>query len=132
VVASKQGAKLDVIRLQPRDGKSRPAKVRKPSPVHKLVIRLLPLIDEHLRSVMRYRGDLSAMIIEAIGAVDLKSVRLVELAAESRLRSTTIALPPDIHDQLKALAKSRSASMNIMVNTAVAHWLAAQKVIRLV
>ena len=127
----KQSAKLDVIRLQPEDGKSRPAKVRQPSPVRKLVIRLLPLIDEHLRSVMRYRGDLSAMIIEAINAVDLKSVRLVELAAESRLRSTTIALPPDIHDRLKSLAKARSASMNIMVNTAVAHWLAAKKVIRL-
>jgi len=40
---------------------------------------------------MRYRGDLSAMIIEAINSVDLKSVRPVELVAESRLRSTTAA-----------------------------------------
>jgi hypothetical protein len=71
---------------------------------------------------MRYRGDLSAMIIEAINAVDLKSVRLVELASDSRLRSTTVVLPE----------KARTASMNIMVNTAVAHWLAAKKVIRLV
>ena len=132
MVASKHDVKLDVIRLQREDGKSRPAKARQPSLVRKLVIRLLPLIDEHLRSVMRYRGDLSAMIIEAINAVDLKSVGLVELVAESRLRSTTVALPPAIHDHLKSLAKTRSASMNIMVNTAVAHWLAAKKVIRLV
>jgi hypothetical protein len=128
---SKRGVRLDVIRLQREDGKSRPKKVRQSSPVRKLVIRLLPLIDEHLRSVMRYRGDLSAMIIEAINAVDLKSVRLVELAAESRLRSTTVALPPVIHDHLKSLGKARSVSMNILVNTAVAHWLAAKKVIRL-
>jgi hypothetical protein len=132
LVASKQGEKLDVIRLQREDGKSCPAKVRQAPPVRKLVIRLLPGIDEHLRSVMRYRGDLSAMIIEAINAVDLKSVRLVELAAESRLRSTTVALSPAIHDHLKSVAKARSASMNIIVNTAVAHWLAAKKVIRLV
>jgi hypothetical protein len=131
VAASKQDAKLDIIRLQPEDGKSRPTKVRQPSPVRKLVIRLLPLIDEHLRGVMRYRGDLSAMIIEAINSVDLKSVRLVELASDTRLTSTTVALPPTIHDHLKTLAKTRNASMNIMVNTAVAHWLAAKKIIRL-
>ncbi len=128
---TKQDAKLDVIRLQREDGKSRPARTHQPSLVRKLVIRLLPVIDEHLRSIMRYRGDLSAMIIEAINTVDLKSVRLVELAAESRLRSTTVALPLEVHDHLKAVAKARSASMNIMVNTAVAHWLAAKKVIRL-
>lgn len=131
MVTSKQGAKLDVIRLQPEDSKSRPAKMRQSSPVRKLVIRLLPGIDEHLRGVMRYRGDLSTMIIEAINSVNLKSVRLVELASDSRLRSTTVALPPSIHDHLKSVAKARDASMNIMVNTAVAHWLAAKKVIRL-
>lgn len=130
--ANKQRAKLDVIYLQKEDSAKLPPKVRKAPPVRKLVIRLLPGIDEHLRSVMRYRGDLSNMIIEAINSVDLKSVCLVDLASDTRLTSTTVALPPTIHDYLKTLAKTRNASMNIMVNTAVAHWLASKKVIRLV
>ena len=80
---------------------------------------------------MRYRGDLTAMVIEAVNSFDLKSIPLVELAAEAPLRTTTIGLPRSLHRDLKAVAKIRSASMNIMVNTALAHWLAAKKVIRL-
>ena len=49
------------------------------------------------------RGDLSTMIIEAISTVDLK-----------------------------AISKTRNTSMNVLVNTAVAHWLAGKNIIRLV
>jgi hypothetical protein len=130
-MARSQAAKLDVIRLK-REDDARPAiKKRQEPTARKLVIRLLPLIDEHLRSVMRYRGDLTTMIIEAINSVELQSVQLVELAGESPLRTTTIGLPQSLHKDLKAVAKVRNASMNIMVNTALAHWLAAKKVIRL-
>ena len=131
MVAGRQGTKLDVIRLKQEDEVKQPAPVRRSPPVRKLVIRLLPGINEHLRSEMRYRGDLSAMIIEAVNSVDLKTVRLVDLASDTRLGTTTIALPPSVHAHLKSVAKARSASMNEMVNTAVAHWLASKKVIRL-
>ena len=130
-MARGQTAKLDVIRLKREDDSKPATKTRRGPSARKLVIRLLPLIDEHLRSIMRYRGDLTTMIIEAVYSVDLKSVRLVELAGEAPLRTTTIGLPPFLHKDLKAVAKIRSASMNIMVNTAPAHWLAAKKVIRL-
>ncbi len=130
-MARGQTAKLDVIRLK-REDDPKPAIKARPGPsARKLVVRLLPLIDEHLRSIMRYRGDLTAMIIEAVNSVDLKSVRLVELVGDAPLRTTTIGLPPSLHKDLKAVAKIRSASMNIMVNTALAHWLAEKKVIRL-
>ncbi|HYK90507.1 MAG TPA: hypothetical protein VE398_17160 [Acidobacteriota bacterium] len=128
----RQGEGLEIVRLR-REGSAKPAaKVRNAPAVRKLVIRLLPGINEHLRTAMRYRGDLSAMIIEAINTVDLQSVRVVELASDSRLRTTTVGLPPSIHESLSAVAKLRNASMNIMVNTALAHWLAGKKVIRLV
>ena len=132
MVVGKQSTKLDVIRLKQEDVAKQPAPVRRSPPVHKLVIRLLPGINEHLRSEMRYRGDLSAMIMEAINSVELRTVRLVDLANDTRLSTTTIAIPPPLHAQLRTIAKSRSASMNEMVNTAVAHWLAGKKIIRLV
>ena len=132
-MADKQRTKRDVIRLKREEEEERPlAPVRRSAPVRKLVIRLLPGINEHLRREMRYRGDFSAMIIEAINSVDLKTVLLVDLFSDTRLSTTTVALPPPLHDHLKALAKTRGASMNVMVNTAVAHWLAARKVIRLI
>lgn len=124
--------KIDVIRLKREEEKKSAVPVRRSPPVRKLVIRLLPGISEHLRSEMRYRGDLSAMVIEAIKSVRLESVRLVDLASDTRLATTTIGLTPPLHAEIKAVAKARHASMNEIVNTAVAHWLAAKKVIRLV
>jgi hypothetical protein len=55
------------------------------------------------------------------------SVRLVDLASDTRLGTTTVGLPPPLHAQLKALAKARNVSMNVLVNTALAHWLARKK-----
>jgi hypothetical protein len=72
------------------------------------------------------------MIMEAIRSVDVENVRLVDLASETRLGTTTVGLPAKTHAQLKKLAKARNDSMNVMVNTAIAHWLAGKKIIRLV
>jgi hypothetical protein len=122
----------NVIRLQREGGAPRAKAPSKRPALRKLVIRLLPGLNEHLRAEMRYRGDLQAMIIEAINSVDLENVRLVELISETRMSTTMIGLPPAIHAHLKHLAKARNASMNVIVNTAVAHWLAGKKIIRLV
>ncbi len=130
-MAGKQDAKLDVIRLKKEQKHKPEAPVRRSPPVRKLVIRLLPVINEHLRRELRYRGDLSAMIIEAVNSADLRTVRLVDLANDTRMSTTTIALPPPLHAQIKAAAKARGASMTELVNTAVAHWLAGKKLIRL-
>ena len=127
-----KGTKKDVIRLQRQNGSRRAKAPSKRPALKKLVIRLLPGLNEHLRAEMRYRGDLQAMILEAINSVDLEDVRLVELISETRMSTTMIGLAPAIHAHLKNLAKARSASMNVMVNTAVAHWLAGKKLIRLV
>ena len=123
--------KKSVIRLVREDGGSPPKPVRQRSAVRKLVIRLLPGINEHLRGELRYRGDLSTMILEAISTVDLKAVRLVDLSTETHIPTTTVALPKPIHADLKVISKTRNTSMNVLVNTAVAYWLAGKKIIRL-
>ena len=128
-----KGGKQEVIRLLREDGAPRAKSARKRRPaVRKLVIRLLPGLDEPLRAEMRYRGDLQSMILKAIHSVDLGKVRLVDLDVDTRLGTTTIGLPATVHAHLKSLAKARNTSMNVMVNTAVAHWLAGKKIIRLV
>ena len=89
----------------------------------KLAIRLNEGINEALRTLIRYRGDLSTMALEALDAVDLTRAALVS-AEERMVRDTTITMPRVLHKKLKKIADDRDSSMNILVNTALAHWLA--------
>ena len=74
-------------------------------------------INEALRSLIRYRGDLSTMALEALDAVDLTRAPLVS-AQERMVRDTTITMPRLLHKRLKMIADDRDSSMNILVNTA--------------
>src|SRR5260370_1989495 len=69
----------------------------------KLAIRLNEGINEALRTLIRYRGDLSGMALEALESVDLTLAALV--SAEDRMvRDTTITLPLTLHRRLKKIA----------------------------
>jgi hypothetical protein len=96
----------------------------------KLAIRLNEGINEALRTLIRYRGDLSSMALEALDTVDLGRVALVS-AEERMVRDTTITMPRALHKKLKKIADDRDSSMNILVNTALAHWLAKKGALRL-
>lgn len=94
-----------------------------PEPIIKLAIRLNEGVNEALRSLIRYRGDLTVMALEALESVDLATVALVSVD-EKMVRDTTISLPRPLHKKLKKIADERDSSMNILVNTGLAHWLA--------
>jgi hypothetical protein len=96
----------------------------------KLAIRLNEGINESLRSLIRYRGDLSIMALEALNSTDLVQARVVS-AHEGMVRDTTITLPRSLHKKLREIASERQTSMNILVNTALAHWLARKGELRL-
>lgn len=99
-------------------------------PIIKLAIRLNEGVNEALRSLIRYRGDLSVMVIGALASVELATVALVSVE-EKMVRDTTISLPRPLHGKLKKLAKDRGTSMNILVNTGLAYWLAKKGLISL-
>lgn len=96
----------------------------------KLAVRLNEGVNEALRSLIRYRGDLSTMALEAISVEDLSRIILVS-ADERTVRDTTITMPLELHRKLKSIAEDRGTSMNILVNTALAHWLAGKGLLRL-
>ena len=96
----------------------------------KLAIRLNEGVNEALRQLIRYRGDLSVMAVEALESVDLTSVALVSVE-EKMVRDTTISLPRPLHKRLKTIANDRRTSMNILVNTGLAYWLAKKGAIKL-
>ena len=76
--------------------------------VIKLAVRLEEGINDALRTLIRYRGDLSAMAVEALETVDLSSVALI--SAERMVRDTTISMPVRLHKGIKKPAARRSGT----------------------
>jgi predicted DNA-binding ribbon-helix-helix protein len=74
----------------------------------------------------RYKGDLAKFIVEAIMDVELDRVRLVVID-EAKIPDTTVRVEKPVFDRLASLAKRRNTSMNVLVNTAVAHWLESKR-----
>ena len=103
----------------------RKAVKRTTEPPTKIYIRLLPAIDEALRSKGRYKGDLSRMIEEALMSADtdLMTIRLVEMGQVVSDRHTTPSLSDKCRRLLKRVSLTRGASMNALVNAALARSL---------
>lgn len=124
-------AQTRVVRLE--GGKPRPKDKKTAAPAVstiKLAIRMNETINDVLRTMIRYRGDLSRMANEALVAVDLSEVKMISIE-EKMVRDTTITIPRTLHKKLGKLAGERDSSMNVLVNTALAHWLAAKGEIKL-
>jgi hypothetical protein len=122
-----------IVRLQPSSAAKKAQRKAEPEGKEqtiKLAIRLNEGINEALRTLIRYRGDLSTMALDALDTVDLTRVGLVS-AEERMVRDTTISMPRLLHKKLKKIADERDSSMNILVNTALAHWLAKKGALRL-
>ena len=75
----------------------------------KLAIRLNEGVNDALRGLIRYRGDLSTMANEALTTVDLEAVALVSVE-EKMVRDTTITLPRSLHKKLKKISTDRGTS----------------------
>jgi hypothetical protein len=113
-------------------GRGAPPK-KKPAPKDenvKLAIRLNEAVNDALRGLIRYRGDLSTMAIDALTSVELDSVALVS-ADETMVRDTTITLPKALHRKVKKIAEDRGTSMNVLVSTGLAHWLSKKGALKL-
>lgn len=122
-----------LVRLEVNRPTKKPGKKAQPvakDQLIKLAVRLSEGVNEALRSLIRYRGDLSTMALEALDTVELVRTPLVS-STERMVRDTTISMPRKLHKRLKEIAEDRNTSMNILVNTALAHWLAKKDLLRL-
>ena len=118
------------VRLESGSGKPKKKAAGAVEHTLKLAIRLNEGVNEALRGLIRYRGDLSGMAIDALSSVDLEDAGLVSVE-EKMVRDTTITIPRAVHKKLKKISTDRGTSMNILVNTALAHWLAKKGALKL-
>ena len=118
------------VRLEGGSGKPKKKAASAVEHTLKLAIRLNEAVNESLRDLIRYRGDLSTMANEALTSVDLDKAALVSVE-EKMVRDTTITIPRTLHKKLKKTSTDRETSMNILVNTALAHWLSKKGALKL-
>lgn len=96
----------------------------------KLAVRFLTGLNGPLRSQALYRGDLSQIIMDALQPLDLMKVALIDIR-EPKEEETCLMLSGESMKVLKKAAREREVSLNVLVNTAAAHWLAEKKAIKL-
>src|SRR6266403_174475 len=84
-------------------------------------VRLLSALDKLLRDKPRYLGELSASINDALLAVDLNTVELVNLQSRQKQtgRETQVVILNRLRKRIHGIAKKRNCSMNQLVNSAL-------------
>lgn len=97
-----------------------------PARVVRLGVRLLEAVDGPLREMNRVQGDFVGNIVAAVKSVDLRKVPLVVIR-NPKVRETTIRLDEELFNELVAIKLERETSINVLLNTALAHWLEEQK-----
>ena len=88
-------------------------------------VRLLSSLDKLLRDRPRYLGELSTSINDALLAVDLSTVELVNLQSRQKQtgRETQVVILKRLRKRIHDVAKKRECSMNQLVNSALlAHY----------
>ncbi len=84
-------------------------------------VRLLSTLDKLLRDKPRYMGELSTSINDALLAVDLNTVELVNLQSRQKQtgRETQVVILNRLRKRIHQIAKKRNCSMNQLVNSAL-------------
>lgn len=92
----------------------------------KICIRLVDPVNLPLRELVHYQGELTAYIVEAVESVDLGTVPLLSIH-DVRGKDTTIRVSEGLFARLSKFSKERKASVNVLINTAVALWLETKR-----
>jgi hypothetical protein len=84
-------------------------------------VRLLSSLDKLLRDKPRYMGELSTSINDALLAVDLNTVELVNLQSRQKQtgRETQVVILRRLRKRIHQIAQKRKCSMNQLVNSAL-------------
>src|SRR6202140_1365777 len=84
-------------------------------------VRLLSSLDKLLRDKPRYLGELSTSINDALLAVDLNTVELVNLQSRQKQtgRETQVVILRRLRKRIHQIAQKRKCSMNQLVNSAL-------------
>lgn len=89
----------------------------------RLFLRLTTEVNDRLRTMMRYHGELSRYIDEALSAADLDGIELNSSARFGRGRGVTAVISHSANDRLRSVAKQRGCTVTVLANSALREWL---------
>lgn len=92
-----------------------------------LFVRLTRDVNERLRTFLRYRGDLSRYVEEALTETNLNAVELIDGPIGRATRGTTAVVCVAAYERLEAAARARGCTMAILANSAIKAWLKARR-----
>ena len=88
----------------------------------RLFLRLTTEVSDRLRTMMRYRGELSRYIDEALSAADLDAIELLS-GDSGRSRGITAVISHSANDRLRYAAKQRGCTVTALANSVLKEWL---------
>ena len=88
----------------------------------RLFLRLTTEVNDRLRTMMRYHGELSHYIDEAVSAADLDAIELLS-GDSGRGRGITAVISHSANDRLRSAAKQRGCTVTALANSALREWL---------
>ena len=88
----------------------------------RLFLRLTTEVNDRLRTMMRYRGEFSRYIDEALSAADLDAIELL-WGDSGRSRGITAVISHSANDRLRCAAKQRGCTVTALANSALREWL---------
>lgn len=89
----------------------------------RLFLRLNADVNERLRSLMRYQGELSRYIDEALTMTDLGGIDLVVARPGKTTRGLTAVISSLANVSLRSVARQRGCSITVLANSALHNWL---------
>ena len=88
----------------------------------RLFLRLTTEVNDRLRTMMQYHGELSRYIDEALTTADLDAVELLS-GDSGRSRGITAVISHSANDRLRCAAKQRGCTVTALANSALREWL---------
>ena len=89
----------------------------------RLFLRLTSEVNDRLRELMRYRGDLSRQIDEALTSTDLATVELTAVPPGRRAHALTALVSGRANARLRTAAERRGCTVTLLANSALQRWL---------
>jgi hypothetical protein len=94
----------------------------------RLFLRLSSDVNNRLRALMRYQGELSRYIDEALTLIDLGTMSLIPVSLGRETPGLTAIISPGADSRLRTTARQRGCSITVVANSAVHYWLDAKAV----
>lgn len=89
----------------------------------RLFLRLTSDVNDRLRVLMRYRGDLSWCVDAALTSTDLVTVDLDPVMPGKKAPALTAVISGRANARIRSAAKQRGCTVTTLANSALRKWL---------